>query len=135
MIRAADIYECTAIAQKMGYDPSSQCKGIIFDDLRAACLYDHWTPNSVNVHIYSNSPRDLMSPDFIQAIFSYPFEQAGLGLLIAITPADNTPSLTFSRALGFKDVCRLRDGWKIGVDLVVREMKKEHCRWLMRKVA
>jgi hypothetical protein len=130
MIRSATNEEISFIAGKISYGPSAGCKGVVFDDLRAGCLYDHWTPNSSNVHIYSRSPRALLSFQFVKAIFSYPFEQARLGLLIGITPADNEASLSFSRAIGFREVHRIRDGWRDGVDLVIKEIRREECRYV-----
>lgn len=135
IIRAADASEIQQISQKIGYDPSVGCKGIVFDDLRAGCLYDHWTPNSANVHIYSQSPKALLSYFFVREIFRYPFEQAGVGLLIAITPADNEGSLAFSKAVGFREVYRIRNGWKPDVDLVVKELTREECRYTVPRIA
>jgi L-amino acid N-acyltransferase YncA len=134
-VRGATRGEIQEIADRIGYDPSWNCKGIVFDDLRAGCLYDHWTPNSANVHIYSRSARDLLSYLFVREIFSYPFEKAGLNLLLAITPSDNEASLAFSKALGFREVYRVRDGWRVGVDLVMKEMTKAECQWLQKRAA
>ena len=136
MIRATNKDEVSYISRLMGYSPTNDCKGVVYSEHGvpdAAALYDHWTPNSVNVHIWANSPKPLFNPHFQRAIFSYPFFQCQKNLLIAITPADNAPSLKFSESLGFRETYRIRDGWKIGVDLVIKELTRDE--WVAKRAA
>lgn len=69
--------------------------------------------------------RSLLRP-----AFSYPFLEAGRSLLLGIIPADNTKSCGMARRLGFREAYRVIDGWSVGIDLVVHEMRRHECRWL-----
>jgi len=138
IIRSATPVEVEAVAAAMNYDPSRKVNSVALlerDTLLAVALFDHWTYNSVNAHIWSSSPRGLLSPLFVTEIFRYAFEISGRKIVLVITPADAKESLKFSQALGFREVYRVKDGWKEGIDLIVKEMRKEECRWLLKKVA
>jgi RimJ/RimL family protein N-acetyltransferase len=93
--------------------------------------YDNWTKNSAEAHMAADSPiawRKMLWP-----AFSYPFEQEGLGVLWAVVPQSNSRSQRLTRRLGFNETHRVADGWAKGDDLVLFEMRKEHCRWLSRQ--
>lgn len=130
MIRAATREEILRVAPCMGYDPSSECKGVLYND-EAIALYDHWTHNSANVHIWARSPRPLFDKSFRHEMFSYPFCQVDKELLITITPADHLPSLAISKSLGFRETYRFRNGWDKGVDLIVKEFTRDE--WLAQQ--
>lgn len=96
----------------------------------AMVIYDSWTHSAVQCHVYSKGPKYLFKKDFIHAIFAYPFLQCGKTLIYTVTPADSGASLSVSRALGFVESYRQKDGWDVGVDMIVKEMRLENCRWL-----
>lgn len=100
-------------------------------ELVAAVGYDHWTPNSVQMHIWIPRPQEV-SKSFFREGFRYPFEMCDKGLVIGLTPGNNAPALHFNRRVGFKEVYRMRDAWDKGIDVVVQEMRREDCRWLRR---
>ena len=136
-IRAGHPVEIEKIAEIMHYFPSGGCRAVVMtkdDEVIGAVLYDHWAYNSVNVHIYSKNPLTL-SREFLFEIFNYPFVTCGRDLLIAITPEDSKGSLLFSKALGFRETYRFKEGWKPGIDLIVKEMRREECRYLQQKAA
>jgi hypothetical protein len=136
VIRALTALEIHTIAGRIDYKPTTGARGVAMMKDRvaqAAILYDHWTYNSVNCHIYSISPKALFNPEFLYEIFSYPFSI--VGILLAITPADAEASLKVSQALGFKEIFRVKDGWKVGVDMVFKQMLRDECRWLTKKAA
>ncbi len=90
--------------------------------------YCDWAPNSARLHVAVESPwviKYLLGPGF-----SYPFQEVGVGLLIGITPANAVKAVKFNRHLGFREAHRIKDGWGVGVDLIVFEMRREECRWL-----
>lgn len=97
----------------------------------AAVGYDHWTPNSVQMHIWIPRPQ-LVSKSFFREGFRYPFEICGRGLVVGLTPSNNAAALHFNKRVGFKEVYRMKDAWDKGVDVVLQEMRKEDCRWLRR---
>jgi hypothetical protein len=136
VIRALTFEELKLVAEKIGYEPTHTVRSVAIINSQggplAAVLYDHWCHNSANVHIWSSGPGALFRKEFVHAIFQYPFEDCGRGVLLGITPGDAKESLALSRALGFKEVYRIKDGWKVGVDLVIKEMRKENCRYLAK---
>lgn len=90
--------------------------------------YECWTPNSVQTHMAVETPiawRSLLRPTF-----SYPFEEVGVGVMLAIVPAHNARSIALVRRFGLHETHRIRDGWRVGVDLVVFELRKHECRFI-----
>lgn len=128
MIRAATPCEIEAVCGKLPLPYSSAMKGVCNDG--AMVVYDGWTPNSVQCHVFSTGPRFLLDPVYLKEIFTYPFVQCDKGLLYTITPSDSRESLAVSKALGFREVFRQKDGWDVGIDMIVKEMRKEDCRWI-----
>ncbi len=118
----------------ISYSPTSGFKAIgqfCTGGLVAAVGYDHWTPNSVQMHIWIPYPK-LVSKKFFREGFRYPFEMCGRGLVIGLTPGNNAAALSFNKRVGFKEVYRMSDAWDVGIDVVVQEMRREDCRWLRR---
>lgn len=137
MIRAATQGEIDEISGYMGYCPSRRAKGIIFlekESIGSCVLYDHWTLNSVQVHVYAPSLKALFDAGFLREIFTFPFVTGGRNLLVACTPADQRGSLAVSSWLGFKEKYRIKDGWGLGIDMVLKELRREDCRFLAKSV-
>jgi L-amino acid N-acyltransferase YncA len=91
--------------------------------------YCGWTENSVQMHMAVTAPsvwRALLRPSL-----EYPFAQVGVGVCLGIIPSSNVKSLRFAGAVGFEEKYRIRDGWDVGEDLVLLEMRKEDCRFLL----
>lgn len=133
MIRAATREEILWVTSKLPIPPTSNSKGVlnyVDEEIGAAVIYDGWTPNSVQVHVYSAKPARLFSHEFIHEIFWYPFVQCNRELLYSVTPADAEASLGVSKALGFRETYRMKDGWEPGVDLVLKEMRRDDCKYL-----
>lgn len=121
----------------MGYTPSRCVKGVAVleeESLGACVLYDYWSPNAVQVHVYTTSLGVLFHKPVLREIFRYPFEQCGRSILVAMTPADQKGSLAVSSWLGFKEKYRIRDGWTRGVDIIFKELRREDCKFLARAV-
>ncbi len=97
-------------------------------NVRGVVAYDDWAPNSVRAHMAVESPiawRSLVGP-----AFRYPFLQRGVGLIVATIPAYNETSERMTKHLGFKETYRIKDGWRVGEDMIVLEMRREECGWL-----
>lgn len=127
MIRPMTRDDIAYMAMLIEYTPTDGCRGITNES--SSILMDHWTPNSVHVHMFI----DRISPQFCREVFRYIFDVCGRGLAIGTTPAHNRPALRFATAMGFEPKYRLRDGWAIGEDIVISELRKENCKFL-RKV-
>lgn len=138
MIRAATEEEIATYAKIMGYSPSRSAKGVAFlasESISALCLYDHWTHSAVQVHVYASDLRDLFNLDYLHEIFRYPFETGNCQVLVSATPADHKASLAVSAWLGFKEILQIADGWKPGVPMVVKQLRREDCRFWPEKVS
>lgn len=132
MILQATTQDIVTFAGLVRYSPSANFKGIklIRNGLiRAMVGYDHWTPNSVQMHICIVDKKAI-TKDFIKEGFKYPFITGGRGVVIGCTPADNEEALEFNRRLGFRETYRVKDGWEEGVDVVIQEMRREECKWV-----
>ena len=121
--------------QHTGYRTTSDFKGIkAVDDKTGETIavvgYDYWTPNAVQMHIWIKDMKALNGRVLMREAFAYPFEQAGRGVVIGTTPADNEACLAFTKWIGFVELYRIKDGWSVGVDMVIQELRKENCYWL-----
>jgi RimJ/RimL family protein N-acetyltransferase len=125
------------LVERTQFSPTAGCRAIKATDedgrIRGMVAFDGWTLNSVQAHMAVDSPiawRALLRP-----AFAYPFEEAGRGVLLAIIPAGNTKSVRLAQHFGFQESHRVRDGWSVGEDLLVLEMRREACRWLAANVS
>lgn len=132
MIRAAPRSHLIWLENRTGAVLSREAKGIEAVDatgkVRGQIAYDNWTLNAVQAHMAVDTPivwRSLRRP-----AFQYPFEQCDKGVLLGIIPSHNVKSVQTTRALGFRESHRVRDGWAKGDDLIVFEMRREDCRWI-----
>tara|TARA_R110000796_G_scaffold16924_2_gene52468 strand:- start:5882 stop:6325 length:444 start_codon:yes stop_codon:yes gene_type:complete len=112
-------------------------KGIIAlsdtGDMLAACLFDTWTYNSCQIHIYIKDPN-VLRHGFQQEVFNYAFKTGGRNVIIGVTPADNPKALKFIRHMGFVNQGIIPDGYKQGVDFVLTTMRAEDCKWLDKPI-
>jgi hypothetical protein len=135
VIRAATQEEISRVAELIGYQPTVDARGVAYlaegkEEPGAMVIYDRWSHNGAEAHVWSCAPGAFFDKKYLQAIFEYPFLQCGRGVVVAVTPSDSAESLALSMALGFRESYRVRDYWKPGVDMVIKEMRKEECKWL-----
>ena len=96
---------------------------------QAVCVFDSWSHNSCIIHIWINNPF-VLKHGFAEEVFNFVFsEESGRTKIIGITPSDNLKAVKFIKNIGFKEVYRISDGYKVGVDYVVTEMNKDKCRY------
>jgi RimJ/RimL family protein N-acetyltransferase len=139
IISAIDDTDKEIFSHAVSYKPTGDFKGIKMVDpdgeYVAIIGYDCWTLNAVQMHTWIPQPKKFTSRFFIHECFRYPFEIGNLGLVVGVTPADNESALELNRRIGFRETYRMKDGWAVGVDMVIQEMRREECRWLHRRVA
>lgn len=99
--------------------------------VRGMVAFDAWTSNSVQAHMAVDAP--VVWRALLPAAMDYAFRQAGKGLLLGIIPSHNARSVGFTRHVGFREAYRVPDGWALGDDLVVMELRREECRWLRKE--
>jgi hypothetical protein len=137
MIEATNADDLAEFMSATSYVPTQNFKGIklttVDGELRAMVGYDFWTHNAVQMHIWIKHPEAYLDREFIQEAFSYPFNN-GRNLVIGVTPGDNKRALEFNRKIGFVETYRVKDGWSLGTDMVIQEMRLDQCRWLPRRI-
>lgn len=102
------------------------------DDLVAAAVFDSWSENSCLAHVVIEDPL-VIRHGFLYWGFRLAFEFKDRGLVTGLTPADNAEALKFNKHLGFREVYRIPEGYKRGIDYVLQEMRRDECRWLHSK--
>lgn len=134
MISASTKEDNALFTEKTQYQPGANFKGIKLvgnGEILAMVGYDYWTNNSVQMHVwFGDGSAAMKGRHFLQEAFRYPFEICDRGIVIAATPAHNTASLTLQRFLGFEKKYRIQDGWAIGDDMIISELRKPQCIWL-----
>lgn len=102
-------------------------RGIVAVDLDkqervAAIVLYGWTANSVMAHVVIKNPM-VLRHGLIEEFKNYVFNTCGRGIVIGVVPSDNHKALRFDSHLGFKEVYRVKDGYEVGNDMVVMEMR------------
>ena len=125
------------IGKKIEHQRISDARGIsaISDkgDLYCVCLMDLWTLGSVQVHIAIENPIGLKNYTFLYEVFNYIFNVGDRQTAIGFVSSENTKALKFDKKIGFKEVARIRDGVKKGVDTVILELHRDDCEWIKCK--
>ena len=112
-------------------------KGIIAyldSDIVGAVALDSWSYNSVCIHIAVEDIK-IFRHKFAEEVFSYIFQTCDKGVVIGITPADNEAALRFNAHIGLTELYRIQDGFKVGVDYVVQQLRKENCRYISHEIS
>jgi hypothetical protein len=137
MIGAATPEDISFFSRVASYSPSGYARGIKHVRNKggaAMVLFDHWTPSAAQVHVWSSDLGALFDPVFLGEIFAYPFITHGKLKLISVTPENQKGSLAVSGWLGFREVARIHDAWDVGVSMVVKELYRQDCRFIRKKI-
>ena len=105
----------------------SDAKGIVAwrgREIQAMAIMDTWATNSCQIHIVVDNPM-VFRHGFKEKVLDYIFLTCNRGIVYGLTPADNKKALRFSKHIGFEHCMNLKDGYKIGIDLVLQEIRKE----------
>jgi hypothetical protein len=102
-------------------------------DLIAAAVFDSWSETSCLAHIVIEDPF-VLRHGFLETGFRFVFEFKKRILMTGLTPADNPEALRLNKKMGFREVYRIPEGCKKGVDYVLQELRRDECRWLHRKL-
>lgn len=132
MITKMDSMDKARFSELISYHRTVRFRGIkrvIDNEIVAMVGFDDWTPNSVQMHVWSS--RGL-SRDFISECFRYAFSYVGIAF--TTVRCNNTASLELTRRLGFRQILIVKDGYALGTDLAIQEMRREECRWIRQEV-
>jgi len=97
-------------------------------DVLAGCVMDTWTETSCQVHFAIDNPF-VIRHGFFNEVSRFVFDTAGRLTMYALIPANNAKSLSVANKIGFKEVTRLSEAFKRGVDYVLLELRKSHCNF------
>ncbi len=97
------------------------------DQIVGAVVFGGFSPNSCSVHIAIEDPRVVKR--LLQMSGEFVFLHAKRQVVLGMTPADNERALRLNSGVGFKEVHRIKDGYKKGVDFVLQELRQEDCKW------
>jgi L-amino acid N-acyltransferase YncA len=135
-IRASNQIDKIAFARLVEYTPAHDFRGItVFDDKGQVAVmigYDHWSPNSVFIHILVLNKK-FFTRRVLREAFKFPFDN-GREVVLAFIHEGHKACRTLVEKAGFKLVHTIPDGWKKGEGLTVYEMREEFCRWYRRSV-
>ena len=137
MISAANAEDKQLFAAATGYAVSAEFNGIKLtgEDGRILAMvgFDYWTPNSAAIHIWLPAKIGLKGKTFFRELFHYIFVTCGKGVVIGTIPASNPSCIKFTRGMGFSALPNIKDGWDVGVDMTISEMRRVDCKWIDEK--
>lgn len=94
--------------------------------------YDGFIGKACQMHVVKtgnkSAPRKML-----WAAFDYPFNRAGMEIVLGVVNGNNQSAMDFDKHLGFKELSRLPGMHDDGGDLVLLGMKKGECKWLKEK--
>ena len=133
-IEASTPEDLRAYQDSAGYIIGSEFRGISARSERGTLLavigFDHWTPSSAQIHSWISNPMALREHILTREVFKYIFVQSNRSVVFGVTPAHLSRALSLNKRIGLKEIYRVKDGWDLGVDMVIQEMRKETCGWI-----
>jgi len=130
LVRAAREEDKAWIVGRVGCLLTPLAKGIAVEDsagdTKAVVLWDLWTETMAVAHIAVASPMALR----VLCREGFPWFFRHREIMTGQVRASNTRALELNKHLGFSEVLRLKDGFAVGDDLVLLEMRRADCRWL-----
>lgn len=116
---------------------SSGTRGIIAHcdsgPIMGMILFDNWSYNAVFGHIVVDNVMCLKMGGLMTEATDFVFNTCGLQYFMGAVPADKTKALAYEKRAGFKEVYRLKDGFKLGIDLIFVQMTRESAVFLPKE--
>jgi hypothetical protein len=94
----------------------------------ACCVMDTWTETSCQVHFAIEKPM-VLRHGFFEEVAKFVFDASDRLVMYGLVPADNKRALSVDKKIGFKEITRLKDAFKRGVDYVLLELRSEDCNY------
>ena len=95
----------------------------------AAGVADTFSHTGCQVHMWIKNPM-VLRHGWLEEIFNYIFNTCNRSVIIGLVPGDNAKALKLNKHVGYEEVYRIKDGFNVGVDYVIMEMRREDCRWI-----
>jgi len=114
-------------------------KGVVAKDehgtILAAGVADTFSFTTCQVHQYIRNPL-VLRHGFLEEIFNYVFVTCDRIAILGLVPGDNAKALKLNKHLGYHELARVKDGFNVGIDYIIMEMRREECRFInLRKAA
>jgi len=105
----------------------SNAIGLIRDnEIVAGVIYENWNGRSIMCHIVI---KKRMTPEFVAAIFHYPFIVCGVEKIIVTIEDTNEKSVRVVKNMGFVEEGKVKDAHQFG-DMLILTLSKSECRFL-----
>ena len=104
----------------------SQAIGLKRGEIVAGVIYENWNHQSIWCHI---AIEGRLTPEFLAAIFDYPFNVCQVWKIIVPVGSDNEDSTRMVRKMGFTQEGCILDARPEG-DLVFWTMQRNDCKYL-----
>ncbi len=122
----------TSSARGMMWTPSEfRGQPMKMDDVAVAVLIDNFIGKTCCMHVVIQKP-EYLSRSMIKETFGYIFNRCGVELVFGLVDSTNKEAIDFDLRLGFEEMMRVPNGGLDG-DLVILGMKKNQCRWILKK--
>lgn len=135
IIRQAPMAHWSYLVARVGCAPTSAFKALeaVYETEGAAVVvgmigFDTWWGNAAQIHFAFDKPIAFrkLAREALSFIFSH------RDVLVGWVPSSKTEILGYARRLGFRELCRVADGWARGDDMVMLSLRKQDCpaKWL-----
>lgn len=119
------------VREKMPYAMTESTRGIVAYDMDTAAtlavfIMDGWTRSAAQVHQVILKSM-VIRHGWFEEVAQFMFTTAARRKVYATVPETHAKALSLNAKLGFEQVARLEDGWDVGVDYLVLELKREQC--------
>lgn len=94
----------------------------------AMCVFDSWTANSVQMHMAIDKPM-VLRHGLLEEVSEYVYVTSKRNIILAPVPADNKKALKLNSHIGMTTICVIKDGYEVGTDINILELRKEDCKW------
>jgi len=101
------------------------------DEIIAGVIYENWNHKSIWCHI---AIEGRLTPEYLAAIFDYPFNICQVEKIIVPVGSENEESLRLVKKMGFAEEARIKDGRPDG-DIVFLTLAHENCRYIGERYA
>ena len=137
IVRAATPEELPWLVNRVGIVPPLDLRGIVALDssgrIRGMVGCCSWTHNSCEVHVSADTP--IAWKHLAPAASEYLFRQLGLGVVVGRVRSSNKAARRANEHLGFRLAHTIKDGYAVGEDMLLYEMRREDCRYTTKEAA
>lgn len=131
-LRLDDLY-WSEVQEAVKCIPMADTRGIVAVDdegkLLAAGVADTFSHTTCQVHMVIKNPM-VLRHGWLEEIFNYVFVTCNRLAIVGMVPGDNDKALKLNKHVGYEEVYRIKEGFNVGVDYVIMEMRREQCRWI-----